>query len=84
MVRSRGVEETQEEDTRVTWRPFQKPLFFLFALSMILQGLANFIPAAYLPTYATDLGNSPEKASLLITFLSLSGMIGQSLMGALT
>jgi predicted MFS family arabinose efflux permease len=51
---------------------------------MILQGLANFLPATYLPSYATDLGISVSNASLLITYLSLSGMIGQALLGALT
>lgn len=51
---------------------------------MTLQGLANFLPAAYLPSYATDLGFPTAQGALLITYLSLSGMIGQSLLGLLT
>ena len=82
-VRARGAVETQYAQN-VTLAPFKKPLFWLFALSLILQGLANFLPAAYLPSYATDLGITVSNASLLITYLSLSGMIGQALMGALT
>lgn len=68
----------------VSWRPFKRPIFWVFALSMFLQGLANFLPATYLPSYATDLGIPVSQAALLITVLSLSGMIGQSLLGALT
>ncbi|KAI4603390.1 hypothetical protein KJ359_006185 [Pestalotiopsis sp. 9143b] len=67
-----------------SWQPFRRPRFYLFALSMFLQGLGNFLPAAYLPSYSTDIGLPLAQGSLLITFLSLSGMIGQSLLGLLT
>ncbi|KAK1972399.1 MFS general substrate transporter [Colletotrichum sublineola] len=73
-----------ETTAEVSWGSFKKPLFWLFALSMTLQGLANFLPAAYLPSYATDVGVPTTQGALLITYLSLSGMIGQSLLGALT
>lgn len=74
----------EEEHTQVSLKQLKKPLFWLFALSMALQGLANFLPAAYLPSYATDLDVPVAQAALLITYLSLSGMIGQSLLGLLT
>ena len=51
---------------------------------MALQSLANNLPANYLPSYATDLGVSPNNAALLVTYLSLSGIIGQASLGALT
>ncbi|KAH7381966.1 major facilitator superfamily domain-containing protein [Cadophora sp. MPI-SDFR-AT-0126] len=63
---------------------FRKPLLWLFVLSMALQSLANNIPANYLPSYATDLGVSSSNAALLVTYLSLSGVMGQPLAGALT
>lgn len=63
---------------------FRKPLLWLFVLSMALQSLANNIPANYLPSYATDLGVSSSNAALLVTYLSLSGVVGQPLAGALT
>ncbi|KAK1590693.1 major facilitator superfamily domain-containing protein [Colletotrichum navitas] len=77
---------TKYDETRakVSWGPFKKPLFGIFALSMALQGLASHMPAAYLPSYATDVGMSTTQAALLISYLSLSGMVGQSLLGALT
>ncbi|KAF3812112.1 hypothetical protein GCG54_00009796 [Colletotrichum gloeosporioides] len=62
----------------------KKPVFWLFVVSMTLQSLANNLPANYLPSFATDLGASPEKGALLVTFLSLFGIIGQISIGALT
>ncbi|KAL0931402.1 Mch2p [Colletotrichum truncatum] len=67
-----------------TLRLFKKPVFWLFVFSMTLQSLANNLPANYLPSYATDLGVSPEQGALLVTFLSLFGIIGQISIGALT
>ncbi|KAF6804012.1 Mch2p [Colletotrichum musicola] len=67
-----------------TRRVFKKPVFWLFVVSMTLQSLANNLPANYLPSYATDLGVSPEKGALIVTFLSLSGIVGQISIGALT
>lgn len=51
---------------------------------MALQSLANNIPVNYLPSYATDLGVSSSNAALLVTYLLLSGVVGQPLAGALT
>lgn len=51
---------------------------------MALQSFANNLPANYLPSYATDVGVSTENAALLVTYLSLAGLIGQILLGALT
>ncbi|KAK1851810.1 MFS monocarboxylate [Colletotrichum chrysophilum] len=65
-------------------RIFKKSTFWLFVLSMTLQSLGNNLPANYLPSFATDLGVSPEKGALLVTFLSLFGIIGQISIGALT
>lgn len=51
---------------------------------MTIQSLANNLPANYLPSYAVDVGISTENAALLVTYLSLSGIIGQIALGALT
>jgi cyanate permease len=51
---------------------------------MALQSLANNLPANYLPSYATDLGVNSTNAALLVTYLSLAGIIGQVSLGALT
>ncbi|KAK7438828.1 Mch2p [Colletotrichum acutatum] len=77
------MEAAARQSSSVT-RVFKKPVFWLFVFSMTLQSLANNLPANYLPSYATDLGISPEKGALLVTFLSLFGIIGQISLGALT
>ncbi|KAF1932582.1 MFS general substrate transporter [Didymella exigua CBS 183.55] len=69
---------------RSTLRPFKNPYLWLFVASMAVQSLANNLPANYLPSYATDLGVESSKAALLVTYLSLSGIIGQVVFGALT
>ncbi|KAG8169444.1 hypothetical protein KVR01_000189 [Diaporthe batatas] len=83
-VRSRNTTRTAMSKQNFSWKPFAKPLFWLFALSMLVQGLANMLPADYLPSYCTDLGLPTAQGALLITVLSLSGMIGQFLLGLLT
>ncbi|OBR02640.1 Mch2p [Colletotrichum higginsianum IMI 349063] len=88
-VRSRRTHQ-EEIATTAAQKPaslrrlFNRPVFWLFVFSMILQSLANNLPANYLPSYASDLGVSPEKGALLVTFLSLSGIVGQISLGALT
>ncbi|KAK0378812.1 Mch2p [Colletotrichum limetticola] len=81
---SKSEMEAAARQSLSTTRVFKKPVFWLFVLSMTLQSLANNLPANYLPSYATDLGVSPEKGALLVTFLSLFGIIGQISLGALT
>lgn len=67
-----------------TLRPFKSSYLWLFAASMAVQSLANNLPANYLPSYATDLGVNSSEAALLVTYLSLSGIVGQVAFGALT
>ncbi|KAK1622018.1 major facilitator superfamily domain-containing protein [Colletotrichum phormii] len=81
---SKAEMEAAARQQSSTTRVFRKPVFWLFVFSMTLQSLANNLPANYLPSYATDLGISPEKGALLVTFLSLFGIIGQISLGALT
>jgi MFS family permease len=76
--------EAQKAVAKSSSKPFRSPLLWLFVLSMALQSLANNLPANYLPSYATDLGIAPDQAALLVTYLSLAGIVGQVLLGALT
>lgn len=79
-----GRVDSDAYEHKVTLKPFKSPYFWLFVFSMAVQSLANNLPANYLPSYATDLGVDPNKAALLVTYLSLSGIIGQVSLGALT
>jgi cyanate permease len=76
--------DADSHEHKVTLKPFKSPYIWLFVLSMAVQSLANNLPANYLPSYATDLGVDSTKAALLVTYLSLSGIIGQVSLGALT
>jgi MFS family permease len=69
------------KERSAVWLFLTRPLLYLFALSMALQGFSNFLPATFLPSYAVDLGFSPAQGGLLITALSLSGMAGQTAFG---
>jgi cyanate permease len=87
-IRTRPIEnprtDTETSKRKSTLRPFKSPYLWLFVLSMALQSLANNLPANYLPSYATDLGVNSTNAALLVTYLSLAGIIGQVSLGALT
>ncbi|GKT51092.1 monocarboxylate transporter 12 [Colletotrichum spaethianum] len=87
-VRSRRSSNAQAEEAirkpSSTLRVLKRPVFWLFVFSMAMQSLANNLPANYLPSYATDMGVSAEQGALLVTFLSLFGIIGQVSIGALT
>lgn len=82
MEKARAAQQQQQPVSSL--RPFKSPRFWLFILSMVLQSFANNLPANYLPSFATDLGVSTERAALLVTWLSLSGIIGQAALGHLT
>jgi cyanate permease len=87
-IRSRRTYATRVDagahEHKLTLKPFKSPYFWLFVFSMAVQSLANNLPANYLPSYATNLGVDSTKAALLVTYLSLSGIIGQVSLGALT
>ncbi|KAF2227194.1 major facilitator superfamily domain-containing protein [Elsinoe ampelina] len=69
---------------KTDWSFLRSPLFHIYSLSNILQGLAYFLPALYLPSTATTLGSSPRIAALLLTTMSLAQTIGQFLFGYLS
>ncbi|KAL8782483.1 MAG: hypothetical protein Q9195_009632 [Heterodermia aff. obscurata] len=61
----------------------QKPLFWILLTATAIQGLANYMPSLYLPSYAIDMGLSSAKGSLLASLLNLAQAIGQPLQGLL-
>jgi cyanate permease len=67
------------EKRPLTYRFWTQPIFYILSLTTIAQGLAHFLPALYLPTFATDLGVSQRDASLLITYFNIASIIAQPL-----
>lgn len=69
---------------RTDWSFIKRPLFWIYSLSNIVQGLGYFFPSLYLPSYATSLGLSPVMGALLLTLMSISQVLGQSTFGYLS
>jgi cyanate permease len=74
-----GVSEKQP----LTYRFWTQPIFYILSLTTIAQGLTHFLPALYLPSFATDLGASQRDAALLITYFNIMCIITQPLYGTL-
>ncbi|PVH87663.1 MFS general substrate transporter [Cadophora sp. DSE1049] len=60
-----------------------KPTYLILQASNILESLGFFLPAIYLPTYATYLHLSPRIGTLLISLLNLFSVVGAIVLGHL-
>jgi cyanate permease len=69
---------------KVNWDFLQKPLFYIYGISTLIQGLGLFFPALYLPSYATSIGLSSTQGALALATMSLAQLIGQFAFGWLT
>ena len=69
---------------RSDWSFFKKPLFWIYSVSNIIQGLGYFFPALFLPSYATSIGLSGWQGALLLTVMSISQVLGQFTFGYLS
>lgn len=67
----------------ISYSFFAKPIFWLVLVSNVLQALAQSLPSVYLPSYATDMQITAGKASLLLTYYNLTGLIVQPFLGIL-
>lgn len=63
---------------------FKRPLFYCFALTNLLEALGYYIPALYLPTYATSLGLSGTMGALILAANNLATIFGQLALGYIT
>jgi MFS family permease len=57
------------------------PLFYCFALSNLFQGFGFFIPAIYLPSFATALGYGPSTGAIVLSANNLAQVFGQVAFG---
>ena len=65
------------------YRFVRKPLFWLLAVSTIIQGFALNLPGIYLPSYATDNGLTVTKGAVLLSMLDFATAVGQPSIGHL-
>lgn len=74
----------QSTMSRTNWSFLKKPLFWVFCMSTMVQGLAFFIPAVFLPSYAADIGLSSTQGALLLALMSAAQVLGQFAFGYLS
>ncbi|KUJ19149.1 MFS general substrate transporter [Mollisia scopiformis] len=69
---------------KTNWSFLRKPLFWIFGVSTLIQGLGFFFPALYLPSYATAIGLSSTQGALVLAIMALAQLIGQFAFGFLS
>ena len=73
--------EEAKSPVKISYGFLTRPLFWLLATATVWQALAAYQPGVYLPSYASDIGISVEKGSLLLTYLNIASVIGQPVLG---
>ncbi|KAJ6445333.1 MFS general substrate transporter [Purpureocillium lavendulum] len=66
------------------WAFLRKPMFWVFACAVLVQGLGFYFPVVFLPSYASSLGLSPLNGAILLAVLSIAQVIGQFALGFLS
>ena len=66
------------------WSFVKKPLFWIYSVSNLIQGLGYFFPSLFLPSYATSIGLNGWQGALLLTVMSVSQVLGQFTFGYLS
>jgi MFS family permease len=71
----------QSAMAKTNWSFIKKPLFWIYCISTMLQGLGFFFPALYLPSFATALGLSPTRGALILAIMAMFQVLGQFAFG---
>ncbi|KAI4275516.1 MAG: hypothetical protein LQ337_003159 [Flavoplaca oasis] len=66
---------------KIDYSIFKMPLFYIFSLATLLQGLGYYFPRIYLPSYTTLLGLSDRIGALLLVVVSVAQMLGRIAFG---
>lgn len=66
---------------RTDWSFIKRPLFWIYASSILAQGLGFFSPVVFLPSYATSIGMSTVDGALLLALMSIAQVLGQFAFG---
>lgn len=69
---------------RTDWKFLRSPLFWVYGLTILIQGLGFFLPVVFLPSYASSLGMSSIQGALLLALMSASQVVGQFAFGFLS
>ncbi|KAH6664507.1 MFS transporter, MCP family, solute carrier family 16, member 10, variant [Halenospora varia] len=66
---------------RTDWSFLKKPLFYIYGIATLIQGLGFFFPPLYLPSYATNIGLSSTQGALILAVMSIAQVLGQFAFG---
>ncbi|KAE8383719.1 MFS general substrate transporter [Aspergillus bertholletiae] len=69
---------------RTNWSFLKRPLFWVYALSILGQGFGFFFPAVFLPSYAAALNIPSIKGALLLALMCIAQVLGQFTFGYLS
>lgn len=83
-VKGRLPPSEQSALAKMDWRFSRSPLFWVYMLSTVVQGLGLFFPAVFLPSYATDIGMSKIMGALLLSVMAIFQFCGQCVFGFLS
>ncbi|KAF1739260.1 Monocarboxylate transporter 12 [Beauveria bassiana] len=79
-----GSTPTPAPAPRIDWRFLRTELFWIYTLSNVLQGFGYFLPALYLPSYASALGLGERTGAVLLAVMSVAQVCGQFAFGYLS
>lgn len=68
----------------INWTFFQSPLFWVYSVSNLFQGLGYFFPSLYLPSHASALRLGDRSGALLLAMMSVFQVGGQFVFGSLS
>lgn len=69
---------------RTDWTFLRHPLFWVFGMSIIIQGMGFFFPGVFLPSYASAVDISSTNGALLLALMSIAQVLGQFAFGYLS
>ncbi|KAL9028555.1 MAG: hypothetical protein Q9180_007147, partial [Flavoplaca navasiana] len=81
LLKGRNPSSYHDTIPKIDYSFFKMPLFYIFSLAALLQGLGYYFPTIYLPLYATSLGLSDHIGALLLVVVSVAQMLGQIAFG---
>ncbi|KAK3046610.1 hypothetical protein LTS18_013328, partial [Coniosporium uncinatum] len=84
LLKSRTPDSEVSVVARTDWTFLRVRLFWIYTMSNFVQGFGYFIPAIYLPSYATSIGLSSTQGALLLAVMSIAQVLGQMTFGYLS
>lgn len=84
LMKSRLPPSQASAVTRTDWSFATKPLFLIYCLANLTQGLGFFFPSLFLPSYASSIGLSAKQGAMLLSAMSGAQVIGQWTFGILS